>query len=69
MIKPLYIDQRLCERCYTCVKDFGCPSFVLHKERDGSDGMVTIDQQMCNGNGSCIQVCPCDAIKRPERDK
>ena len=67
MFQPLYIDQDLCKRCYTCVKVFGCPSFQLHKEKDGSDGKVTIDQLMCNGNGSCIPICPCDAIKRPEK--
>ena len=51
------IDQATCERIHTCIEAFGCPTFT----RDSS-GQVTINTDLCIGDGSCIQTCPSKAI-------
>jgi indolepyruvate ferredoxin oxidoreductase alpha subunit len=51
------IDQQTCGQVHTCVEKFGCPTFT----RDGS-GKVTINKDLCIGDGSCIQTCPSKAI-------
>lgn len=48
-----------CARHYTCVADFACPSFIRHP-----DGSVGVNQELCIGDGSCIQTCPVQAIGR-----
>jgi indolepyruvate ferredoxin oxidoreductase, alpha subunit len=58
----VFIDQDKCTRCYLCIQKFGCPSFILN-----TDGSVTVHPDLCNGNGSCIQVCPVQAIRRKEK--
>jgi indolepyruvate ferredoxin oxidoreductase alpha subunit len=55
--KHVEIDQGVCERVHTCVESFGCPTFT----RD-ADGKVTINTDLCIGDGSCIQTCPTKAI-------
>ncbi|BBO88625.1 indolepyruvate ferredoxin oxidoreductase subunit alpha [Desulfosarcina ovata] len=51
------IDQTVCDRLHTCVEHFGCPTFT----RD-AQGNVTINTDLCIGDGSCIQTCPTKAI-------
>ena len=51
------IDQQACERIHTCVETFACPTFT----RDAA-GTVTINTDLCIGDGSCIQTCPTHAI-------
>ncbi|OGR68546.1 MAG: indolepyruvate ferredoxin oxidoreductase [Elusimicrobia bacterium GWC2_63_65] len=53
------VDQAKCARHYTCAADFACPSFVRHE-----DGSVTVNPELCIGDGSCIQTCPAKAIGR-----
>jgi indolepyruvate ferredoxin oxidoreductase alpha subunit len=55
------IDQKICERIHTCVERFGCPTFSR-----GQDGSVTINPDLCIGDGSCIQTCPKRAISKPK---
>jgi len=55
--KQVTIDQRVCERIHTCIETFGCPTFT----RD-TEGNVTINTDLCIGDGSCIQTCPTKAI-------
>ncbi|BBO66491.1 indolepyruvate oxidoreductase [Desulfosarcina alkanivorans] len=55
--KHVEIDQAVCERIHTCVQTFGCPTFT----RD-ADGRVTVNTDLCIGDGSCIQTCPSGAI-------
>ena len=55
--KHVDIDQQVCERIHTCVEAFGCPTFT----RDTA-GNVTINTDLCIGDGSCIQTCPTKAI-------
>ena len=55
--RQVAIDQDACERIHTCVEVFGCPTFT----RD-AQGNVTINTDLCIGDGSCIQTCPSKAI-------
>ena len=55
------IDPEKCRRIHDCVSRFGCPSFQL-----GRDGDVTVNPDLCIGDGSCLQTCPADAIMKPE---
>ena len=55
--KHVKIDQDRCERMHACIEQFGCPTF----SRDANGG-VTINTDLCLGDGSCIQTCPTRAI-------
>jgi indolepyruvate ferredoxin oxidoreductase alpha subunit len=52
------IDQETCRQIHHCVSLFGCPSFVLQPE-----GQVTVNPDLCIGDGSCLQTCPVQAIE------
>lgn len=58
--KQVHIDQELCNQVHVCVASFGCPTFTRHK-----DGTVTINRDLCIGDGSCLQTCPTKAIEKP----
>lgn len=51
------IDKELCKRCKVCLKT-GCPALQF------KDGVVSIDENMCNGCGICRQVCRFNAIEK-----
>ncbi len=53
------IDQKKCERIHTCIEKFACPSFAR-----GEDGTITVNNELCIGDGSCIPTCPTKAILR-----
>jgi indolepyruvate ferredoxin oxidoreductase alpha subunit len=55
--RQVAIDQAVCERIHTCVEAFGCPTF----NRDAA-GNVTVNTDLCIGDGSCMQTCPTQAI-------
>ncbi len=57
------VDQSKCTRQYVCAADFACPSFVRN-----DDGMVTVNKDLCIGDGSCIQTCPEQAIGREKAE-
>jgi NAD-dependent dihydropyrimidine dehydrogenase PreA subunit len=63
----VWIDPDTCEKCMICVEVFGCPAIQRGTGADAAGfGVVPwIHAELCNGNGSCIQVCPVRAIKRP----
>jgi indolepyruvate ferredoxin oxidoreductase, alpha subunit len=52
------IDQVTCRRIHECVEVFSCPTFTR-----GADGSVTVNPDLCIGDGSCIQTCPAKAIR------
>ena len=56
---PVRIDQEKCAKINTCIQEFGCPSFSR-----GPDGVVTVNRELCIGDGSCLQTCPTKAIVR-----
>jgi len=53
------IDQNTCDRIKTCIEQFACPSFIRNE-----DGSITVNNELCIGDGSCIQTCPSKAIIR-----
>lgn len=56
------IDQQRCKQIHECVEIFACPTFVRDIE-----GRVSINSDLCIGDGSCIQTCPATAISAPEK--
>ena len=59
--RKVSINQEKCNRIHTCVSQFGCPSFQMAK-----DGTVTVNWDLCIGDGSCLQTCPTSAINTPK---
>jgi indolepyruvate ferredoxin oxidoreductase alpha subunit len=55
------IDQQKCRRLYECIRDFGCPTFTQME-----DGRIEINPDLCIGDGSCVQICPSEAISTPK---
>ncbi|MDZ7793857.1 MAG: thiamine pyrophosphate-dependent enzyme [Spirochaetia bacterium] len=58
------IDQETCNQIHHCVGLFACPSFVRHP-----GGQVTVNQDLCIGDGSCLQTCPVNAIELKKVDE
>jgi indolepyruvate ferredoxin oxidoreductase alpha subunit len=56
-IIPYQVDQDKCTKCHVCVERFGCVALTL------VDGVVTIDETLCDGCGVCAQVCAFEAIE------
>ncbi|KLO21900.1 thiamine pyrophosphate-dependent enzyme [Marinitoga sp. 1155] len=46
-----------CDHQYTCISDFGCPAYQITPEGD-----VWVQEDLCIGDGSCIQTCPTNAL-------
>jgi len=57
--KPVEVNQDSCTKAYTCLREFACPSFQINE-----DGSVTVNEDLCIGDGSCIQTCAAKAIGR-----
>lgn len=51
------VNQDTCRKCKMCLKT-GCPALKFQ------DGIVSIDESMCNGCELCKQVCPFKAIEK-----
>ncbi len=51
------VDSDTCRHIHHCVSRFACPSFILHPNGD-----VTVNSDLCIGDGSCLQTCPVEAI-------
>jgi indolepyruvate ferredoxin oxidoreductase alpha subunit len=56
--RQVLIDQTKCDRIQECIKNFACPTF-----NKNSDGSITVNKDLCIGDGSCVQTCPATAIK------
>ncbi|KAF2956946.1 thiamine pyrophosphate-dependent enzyme [Marinitoga sp. 38H-ov] len=46
-----------CDHQYVCISDFGCPAYQITEE-----GNVWVQEDLCIGDGSCIQTCPTNAL-------
>ena len=57
--RHVQVNQSTCSHSYACVQDFACPSFIRAK-----DGSITVNPELCIGDGSCMQTCPSQAIVR-----
>lgn len=58
-VQQVSVAQGSCARHYVCAAEFACPSFIRH-----ADGSVTVNKELCIGDGSCMQTCPSQAIGR-----
>ena len=58
--KQVLLDQTVCRRIHACIEAFGCPTFTRN-----AAGSITINTDLCIGDGSCIQTCPARAITLP----
>ena len=56
--RNVQIDQEECAQIYECVQEFACPTF--QKEEDGT---IWVHEDLCIGDGSCLQTCPTRAIE------
>jgi indolepyruvate ferredoxin oxidoreductase alpha subunit len=56
--KHVDINQETCRQTHECVASFGCPTFTLQ-----TDGSVAVNEDLCIGDGSCVQTCPLAAIE------
>lgn len=59
------VDPRKCTLSRDCLNRFGCPSFQPSPDADSSP---TVHRDLCIGDGSCLQVCPAQAIDRPQAE-
>jgi len=55
----VHIDKKVCKRIYTCIEQFACPSFIR-----AEDGSISVNNELCIGDGSCIQTCSAKAVSR-----
>ncbi len=52
------INQEACKKIHECVTVFGCPSIQITENKK-----VWVNEDLCIGDGSCIQTCPVEAIE------
>ena len=57
VVHPYRVDREKCRRCRTCIDRFGCVALTV------VDGVISIDEQLCDGCSVCAQICPHDAIE------
>ena len=55
------VDLEKCTLARECIDTFACPSFMWE------NGSVSVNDDLCIGDGSCIQTCPSRAIA-PEKE-
>ncbi len=56
-LRQVAIDQQVCDRRHVCIAAFGCPTFSR-----GPEGGISVNTDLCIGDGSCVQTCPAKAI-------
>ncbi len=59
--KPYRVDPERCTGCQLCLRTLACPAITLNPE-----GKAEIDVETCTGCSLCAQICPAEAIGRPE---
>jgi len=57
--KATYIPV-VCKQCEDPVCLTACPVSAIHK--DSKTGVVSVDQELCDGCGMCITSCPYGAV-------
>ena len=62
--KHVRVNLDKCTLARECIDDFACPSFMWKADEDE----VSVNTDLCIGDGSCIQTCPSRAIE-PESKK
>jgi indolepyruvate ferredoxin oxidoreductase alpha subunit len=56
--RQVHVDQEKCDQINECVANFACPTFSRDEK-----GIVTVNEDLCIGDGSCVQTCPVNAVK------
>ena len=77
-IQPFYVDNEICRKCHTCMKDFFCPAismetlesqFLDDKGKTWKGFSSHISTELCDGCGVCSILCPyTDHENRSEKD-
>ena len=64
--KPAHVqvNQDTCTLARECIDTFGCPSFMWK----AGENSVSVNDDLCIGDGSCIQTCPSRAIAPENRE-
>jgi len=66
-IQPFYVDNTICRKCHTCMRDFYCPAISMESNisefTDNNDKLWKghsshISQELCDGCGVCSIICP-----------
>ena len=66
-IQPYYVDQNICHKCHTCMRDFYCPAISMesietaYTDENGktwSGHSSHISPELCDGCGVCSIICP-----------
>lgn len=57
------VDPEKCDRLHHCLGQFACPALHL-----AEDGLAAVNPDLCIGDGSCLQVCPVDALSLKRKD-
>ncbi|MHA2393368.1 MAG: thiamine pyrophosphate-dependent enzyme, partial [Promethearchaeota archaeon] len=77
-IQPFFVDQKICRKCHTCMRDFYCPAINMESAKTGFNDENAklwqgysshISPELCDGCGVCSIVCPyTNHEARSERD-
>jgi len=62
--RKVKVDKDVCTLFYECIERFACPTF----QKD-SKGKISVHEDLCIGDGSCMQTCPSTAIKPKKESK
>jgi len=66
-IQPFFVDQSICRKCHTCMRDFYCPAismdaqvkqFTDDNEKEWKGFSSYISPELCDGCGVCSIICP-----------
>jgi len=66
-IQPYFVDQNICHKCHTCMRDFYCPAISMESivsEYTDENGKTwkghssRISHELCDGCGVCSIICP-----------
>jgi len=52
------VDQSKCKKLLACVSAFACPAY-----QKNADGTISVNNNLCIGDGSCVQTCSANSIK------
>lgn len=77
-IQPFYVDQDVCRKCHTCMRDFYCPAINMEdvsteytdeNNKTWKGYSSHISPELCNGCGVCSIICPyTNHEERSEKD-
>ncbi|GAG71934.1 unnamed protein product, partial [marine sediment metagenome] len=66
-IQPFFVDQDICRKCHTCMRDFYCPAINMEdalaeytdeNNKTWKGYSSHISPELCDGCGVCSIICP-----------